>query len=224
MSPPRARRGVSMVEVLVAAGVLSLVAVGTWMAFTGVQRQSHQVLSHLGALQAASSIEAQLALDAASMLLPTGSVRSIQIGEEGRSLSFLITPRSPSPETHSSSGGVSYRVHWSLESSPGGASTLVREIRTPGHEKRTEWASAPVAQGRFLLRKHEGPWYLQADLLFRPQEREGSSRGGGLPLRWLYRIPTRVMILAHGSPPRELRIAAPVPEAPVLLEEVPWNP
>lgn len=203
------RAGTSIVEIMVATVVLSIAATGTWFAFTGLQRQSNQVADHLGILQAASSVEARLSLDAASLCLPGGTLQTIQVDEEGSWISFLVTPQSSAPESAPASGVDARRVRWSALPASDGAYRLVREVVTPGHEERLEWASPLLSVARFSLASYSGRHFLTARLLFRGSSPEGAtSSRRGLPLRWLYQVPTRPRSFFSDPAPAALRVLA----------------
>lgn len=162
------RRGTTLVETLVAAGLLSLVLGGLWAVARGVRGGEARTSRAVGLLGEAVTLRARLAADLHAAEVPPNVTRATffpDIAPDGRSLSFLRT----APEGREVDEGV--YVAWSLEGPPGEA-TLVREELDDDDAvtARREFRDVVCREGSFERVVESGEAYVIAEFLLSPRD------------------------------------------------------
>lgn len=126
----RPRLAFTLLEVVVAGALFSLVLGVAWQFFTAAGRQSQQLDGYAALIQGATLVQARLDGDISAMALPSNPTPESPLFErvpDGASLGFLRRRRIDSLEDVSPSGVELYRVRWRSEPRPDGTASLVRE-------------------------------------------------------------------------------------------------
>lgn len=187
------RRGVTTVELLVAALVLATVVAGAWLVARVSGRRGAQLLRYTSLLHTASSIRSRLARDLYAARLPADLrdlPHHVRVSPDGLSLGILRTARTPDPAAPPAGAPSIEFVQWDVAPDPEGRLRLEQNF---GGGQVFRWPDAVVRDVHFALRRVGRRVFLRAQLSL-------GAPGGDPDRRW---IPLRVV--------RELRPARGVP-------------
>jgi type II secretory pathway pseudopilin PulG len=185
------RRGLTVAEVLLAFGILSLILGGAVLFLSTSTRQRVQLVAYTTSLQAAASIADALERDLDSAYVPPGARADngvFDVGASGLLLRLLRYPRREDPAAAPADGGARYWVQWTAQPQPDGSYVIRREAR--GQE--TVWQDVRAKEVRFEVRQVEEKVVLVVQMLV--EDREAGTDGkafqrGLVPLRVVRDLP-----------------------------------
>jgi hypothetical protein len=205
------RDGVTLIEIVVAAGLFTAILGGAWALTTMSRRQGEVVTGTSAQMRAIGFARAQLEADLAT-LVPAYSEEivhgDVRLREDGRAITFHRIREDADPEAAPPRGGAPVSITWVAEELDGDQFMLVRRALLPDGEVVRGFADAPLSSIEFRKVRHANREYVAVDLTLAGRT-AGSPEGMRLRVLRPLAATARLPELVRGPTPMMVREALP---------------